>query len=246
MNRLSWIFIGSTLIIILAVSFFIASPLAKSCYKAYKDKKQAKQELIDAGKKKDFLTSMSKSDKLTSIFNIASSYIPETQNSSDLVIGLTAIASGSNLSVQQLSMENSTSSTQSKTATQDTDSSKPATTPAPTTTPAKDADKASEVKFTIKLAGSFPDFENFLKGIETGSRLITITAMVLAQGQDSFTAQLTGKAYYKKGTVLEKTLANIEIPQETIDRFLSLKTYGTPINLPTESGFGRTDPFAEY
>lgn len=243
MNKTSWLIIGCTALIIIGIILFGMYPLFNNLISVYKARKDAKQELTDVTKKKEILGELSKNDKLTNIYNIASAYIPEEQNSSDLVIELTAIASQNNLSVQQLSIDSGTTNAKQG---QDAEASKTNTQTATTTNSSDKKNDMSEIKFTIKLKGSFNDFENFLKGVETSSRLVSITGMNLTQEEDAFTAQVSGKAYYKKATTLENILANIEIPQTTIDKFLSLKTHGTPINLPSESGFGRTNPFEGF
>ena len=243
MNRTSWIIIIATLAIVVAAGFFFIWPQANSSWKLYKQELQAKKDLEDVSKRKEVLAQLSKTNQLANLYDIASKYIPEEANSGDLVIQLTAMANGANLTVDQISLE---TETKAKTTTEaDTTTNKTNSTNSQTTATSNPSD-VQEVGFSLKVSGTFADFLNFLKSVETSSRLVSIYAMNLAQTQDKFTADIKGKAYWEKSVSLEKNLANISIPQETINKFQNLKTYGNPINLPTESGFGRPDPFAGF
>jgi len=216
MNRTSWIFVAVTVVICLGIGFFLTRPNITSAWKIYKDTQTAKSDLTQVSKKKEILTALADNSQLNNLFDIASKYIPESDNSSELVIGLSAIANESKLGVDQLTFN----------------SIAPATTAG-----------TKELTFTMTVSGAFPDFLIFLKSTETSSRLITFTKMSFSQTDKAFIAQLSGTSYWKEGSSLETTLDNIKISQETIDKFQNLKSYGTPINLPTESGFGRANPF---
>jgi len=243
MNRLSWYFIIGAVIICGTFGFFYLYPQANSSLKTYQETQKAKNNLTDVTKEKELLTNLSKNDQLSKLYDIASKYIPETEQSGELVIELSAMANQNKLQVEQISFESATTSAettkQSDTTTNKTDSA----TTNQATEPAKSSEN-KELTFTLKLGGTFTDYINFLNNLSTSSRLISITSMTLTKSSDSFSAQISGKAYWKKGTNLEKNLTNIEISQATIDKFQNLKTYGSPIDLPTESGFGRPDPFA--
>lgn len=238
MNRTSWIILLCTVVICIGIGFFFSWPQTNSTWKVYSETKNAKKELTEISKKKDVLTNLSKNNQLTNLFNIASNYIPEIQKSGELVIELTAIAGQNNLKVEQVTLDTGETPSAADDATDTATTDKTAA-----ATPAADPNAISEIKFSMKVSGGFNDFLNFLKTTETSSRLITISAMDLTQAETGFSAQIAGKTYYKKGTNLEQNLANVKISQETIDKFQNLKTYGTPINLPTESGFGRVNPF---
>ena len=247
MNRTSWLICGVTLAILAVLGLFYLWPVSKSSWQIYNQEKQAQKDLSDASKRKEVLTALSQNNQLTDLFAIASQYIPENANSSDLIIQLSAMASQNSLTVDQVSLEgqNQSSSTSQEQAT--TNQSSTANTNTSTAKgSASNATAIQEVDFALKVSGSFGDFLNFLKSTETSSRLITIKAMNLTQANGTLTADLKGKAYWKKGTSLENNLANITISQETINKFQNLKSYGSPINLTTESGFGRPDPFAGF
>jgi len=245
MNRLSWIFIIGTVVVLAAFGFFYLKPQITKTWKAFQETNKANADLNDVAKEKEILSNLSKNNQLSSLYDITSKYIPEEEQSGELVIELTAIANQSNLKVTEISFESAVAPTATKQDEQtSTTKTQNQTNQNNQATSEAKSDKINEVSFTLKLTGSFSDYLAFLKNIETSSRLITITAMTLNQGPDGFSAQLTGKAYWKKGSSLEKNLANIEISQETIKKFQNLKTYGSPINLPAESGFGRQDPFA--
>jgi len=239
MNRISWIIVITTIVIIALVGFFFIWPKANSSWKIYKQEAQAKKDLEDVSKRKDVVAELSKTNELSSLYDIASKYIPEEANSGDLVIQLTAMANDAKLTVDQISLE--TEAKPKTTTGEDTTTN----TTTQTTTSSNTSD-IKEVGFNLKVSGTFADFLNFLKSVETSSRLISISAMNLIQAQDKFSADIKGKAYWEKGVSLEKNLANISIPQETISKFKNLKTFGNPINLPTEQGFGRPDPFAGF
>lgn len=232
MNKTSWIFVAVTAFICLCIGFFFTRPNVISAWKIYKETQIAQSDLNQVSKKKEILTALANNSQLGNLFDIALKYIPESDNSSELVIGLSAMATESKLGVDQLTFD-SIAPTPAKTDT--------TTTPAPTTGDTNIGTK--ELTFSMTVSGTFPDFLNFLKSAEVSSRLITFTKMSFSQSDKSFIAQLSGTSYWKKGNTLETTLDNIKVSQATIDKFQNLKSYGTPINLPTESGFGRDNPF---
>lgn len=237
MNRTSWIFIAVTSTICLVIGLFFTRPNVINTLEIYRETQTAQSDLTQVSKKKEILTSLADNNQLGSLFDIASKYIPESDNSSELVIGLSAMAGQSKLGVDQLNFENAAPAPKPTPA--------PATSGTTTTTPATDNTNTGtkEITFSMTVSGTFPDFLNFLKNTETSSRLITFSKMSFSQTSGSFIAQLSGTSYWKKGNTLETTLDNIKISKETIDKFQNLKSYGTPIDLPTESGFGRTNPF---
>lgn len=247
MNKLSWIFIGATFLILALFSYFFIYPQTTSILKIYSDLNKNKTDLENINTEKDALAKLSKNNQLQTLYDIATKYIPETQQSGELVIELTAIAEQSAMKVEQISLEASKTATTpasaDTTGTTQADTTKTnTTTPAPaSTTPATEA---QPVDFSMKISGSFPGFIKTLQSIETSSRLITISNMQLTQATDVFSASITGKAYYKKGISLTNDIKNMDISQKTIEMFTNLKTYGSPIDLPTESGFGRENPFA--
>lgn len=244
MNKTSWIFVITTVVIVAIISFFFIRPQITGSWKIHKDTEAAKQELDDISKRKETLTKLQQNGDLASIYKIASQYIPEEADSGTLVIELSAIASSSNMKVEQVSLETKDSSSSSK---DDGTSSETSDKKTSTTTTNSDSKPAfQEIPFTMKMSGTFTDFQKFLQNVEASSRLMAINAMTLTQQEGVLTAELEGKTYWKKGTSIEKTLSNVKISQDTIDMFKNLKTYGTPINLPTESGFGRADPFANF
>lgn len=238
MNRTSWIIIAITTIVVFLIGIFFLYPNIKDAWGIVRDTQNVKKDLAEITTREEVLTKLSKNNQLTDLYDIASKYIPENQDSSELVIELTAMADQANMKVEQVSLDTGTTpqstpdNTDAESAAQDKTSTTKSTTP-----------NLSELKFTLKLSGNFSDYLTFLKSAETSSRLITFNSMNLSQTDTTFTAQLTGLAYYKKGTSLENTLENIQITEATIAKFKNLKTYGIPINLPTESGFGRTNPF---
>ncbi|AKM82070.1 TPA: hypothetical protein DD449_03150 [Candidatus Berkelbacteria bacterium] len=228
MNRLSWIFIGSTSLIVVLFSYFILKPMVNNSWQIHNEIKKTKTDLQDASKKKEVLTALSKNNQLDTLYGIASKYIPLSQNSSELVIEMSAVANQANLKVEQFSLDNS--------------APKAATTTTPTTSTSA-VSGVTELKFSIKVSGNFSDFLTFLKNTETSSRLITFNSMQLATTDNVLSVQLIGSAYWQKDSNLDQTLTNVTVTQSTIDKFQNLKSYGTPINLPAESGFGRTNPF---
>lgn len=243
MNRTSWIFIIITLLICSVISFFLIRPVVSSSWKTYKDTQAAKKDLDEISKRKEVLNELSKNSQLSSLYDTAVTYIPQDSNSGALVIELSAIANNAKMKVEQVSLESTAAPT---TPQEDTSKTKPDNSKTPTPAPTENTATAiSEIPFTMKLTGTFTDFQKFLQDIETSSRLITISGMNLSQNEAGLTVSISGKTYWKKGSNLEKTLANIQISKETIELFKNLKTYGTPIN-PAESGFGRTDPFATF
>lgn len=236
------------------IAFFIIRPIVVSSWKIYQDDKNAKKELEDVSHKKAILEKLAGDENLATVYSIASKYYPEKQNTGDFVIELTAIANQSNLKVEQFSFDSGVSSpksttsddTSTSTSTKSADSSTSASSSSSNSSGSSSPSGGGEIKFSMKLNGSFLDFTKFLKGAETSSRLFTITSLNITQGESNVSLQISGKTYWNKAELGEITAANLNLSSQTISKFLSLKTYGTPINLPTESGFGRVNPFESF
>lgn len=256
MNRLSWIFVGATVLIIAVIIGVFMRPQIMSMWQIYQKNQKNSQELKDSAQEKKILESYSQDQQFKTVYNNAINYIPQDQETDNLIIGLSALATQNNLSVSSFSFDTTksaaTTSTNSTNSSSDSSASSSSSSNSNSNSNSNSSattssSTASELKFSIKLTGSFPDFENYLKGIETSNRLISIASMTLSQNATSgLSVQLSGKTYWKKDVSLEQTLANLTVSKAVINKFLSLKTYGTPINLPTESGFGRADPFAGF
>lgn len=250
MKRKSLIIIITTIIFLIMITFFLIRPVVSSVWSSWKTLSQTKKDLVNLEEKKQILTALKNNKNLQNVAEIAKRYIPEESQSGDLIIELTAMAGANNLKVEQISLEKTpvTKSTGETT----TSTPKAQSTPTSTTSPAGSSANygAKTVDFSMKLSGSFTDFINFLKTLETSSRLISLKNLSmqskLVDKTTVFSVQITGSAYYKSKLSLENTLENIKISQDTLNKFLNLKTYGQPINLPTESDFGRTNPFEGY
>ncbi|KKQ18308.1 MAG: hypothetical protein US31_C0006G0039 [Berkelbacteria bacterium GW2011_GWA1_36_9] len=236
--------IAITFFVILGIVIFLIRPVVSSILVSWRDLNQTKENLKKVEEKKQVLEALKSNQDLTKVADIAEQYIPKEEASGQLIIELTAMAQGNNLKVEQTSIEKS-KDTPKDTTTDTTTSPTPATSSTPAVSQIKTVD------FTENLNGSYVDFINFLKALETSSRLIlinniSIQAKTEAGKAPSFNFQLAGSAYYKSKVDLEQNLANIKITEETLNKFLDLKSYGQPINLPGESGFGRTNPFETY
>lgn len=241
--NLSIIFISITVLIVFAISYFYLNPNLKSAWQNYQAIKKSQDTLKEIAQKKDILAKFSKSNQVSDAYTIASNYIPEEEKSGDLVIGLSEMAKQSNLKVEQISFDKVTPSQSTNTDTTNNNANTN-TNSTPATT---DANKPKEIEFSMKVSGAFADFMLFINNLEKSSRLVTITSMDLAQSADkAFGVSLKGKAYYQKTTNLDTSLTAINISSEIINKFKNLKSYGQPINLQTESGFGRPDPFSAY
>lgn len=218
MNRTSWIFIGVTAGVCLGLGVFLLFPGFSRVWKTFRQTQTARQELAGLATKQKVLGELAKNADLDKITAAAASYIPEEAKSSELILELSAIVGQANMAIEQISLE-------SPTAEQ------------------KSIATANPVTFTLKIAGTFQDLMQFFKLIETSSRLIAIQGLNLTQAQDKFTAEIKGEAYWKTVAPAEKSLTNITVSAETIQKFENLRQYSTPINTATEAGYGRTNPF---
>lgn len=250
MKNKSLFILTVTFVIVLGIAIFLIRPVVSSILASYKDLSQTKENLKLIEEKKQILESLKSNQDLTKVAEIAEKYIPKEEESGQLIIELTAMAQANNLRVEQTSIEKSKDT--STTANIDASATGKATsTPSPTTSGSASTSQIKTVNFTEKLNGSYIDFINFLKALEASSRLILVKNISMQtkteQGKPaSFDVQLSGSAYYKSKVDLEQNLTNIKITEETLNKFLNLKSYGQPINLPGESGFGRTNPFENY
>jgi Tfp pilus assembly protein PilO len=238
-----------TAILIGAISFLAIKPVVVSLWSAWKDLERAKEDLSQVEEKKKILEELKKNPHLVNVGQIASKYIPTDKESGELVIELTAMASANNLKVEETSMVETKPSSQTSEETTPEANKNKTPTPQPSASQTSSSG-AKEVAFTMKLSGTFTDFLNFLRDVDSSSRLISLKTLSLQMTataeQSTFTAQIGGAAFYKNDVSLANTLDNIRVSDETIKKFLNLKTYGAPINLPAESGFGRTNPFENY
>ena len=251
MKNQKLIIIGITALVVLGIGFFLIKPVVTSVWTYLKNYSQDKSELKAIAEKKQILAELQENPNLKNVSEIAQNYIPKDTESGQLVIELTAMARANNLKVEQISLE------KSKTSTGTTEEATPA--PAkknasPTPTPSGSASPTSEAKtidFSMQISGSFNDFLNFLNTVETSSRLISLKNITMQQKVESdksitFAAQVSGSAFYKNKMTVAVSNDNLKISDEIINQFLNLKAYGQPIDLPTESGFGRTNPFENY
>lgn len=243
-----------SLILIAGISFFLIRPVVSSVWSSWNELNRTKEDLKNVDAKVKVLQDLKNNPNVNSVAQIALKYIPKESQAGELVIELTAMAQTNNLKVEETSLEKSKETSKSS---EETTSPTPKSQTSPGASPTPSEDKtggAKEIEFSMKLSGTYPDFMNFLRAVETSSRLIVIknlslqmaTETVGTEQKSTFTAQTAGVAYYKSDVTVADALANIEISEDTLKKFLNLKTYGIPINLPTESGFGRTNPFENY
>lgn len=245
-NKPITIIIIISLILIVGIIFFLIRPVVTSVWSSWNELNNTKEDLKNVEAKVNVLQDLKNNQDINNVAQIALKYIPNETEAGELVIELTAMAQTNNLKVEETSMEKSkqTSKPQEETAT-----------PSPGGTPSEDkTGGAKEVEFSMKLSGTYPDFMSFLRSVETSARLIVIKNLALQMATETvgneqkstFATQIAGVAYYKNDLTIENTLDNVKISENTLKKFLNLKTYGIPINLPTESGFGRTNPFEGY
>jgi len=232
-----------TFILVLGICFFLIRPVVVSIWSSYRNFEQSKKDLQNIEEKKEILQALQNNPNLTNVGEIALKYIPQEQDSGDLVVEISAVAAANNLQIDEISMEKNPESTPSPEESQKTS-------PKPQSSPTKKSD-INEVNFGLKVSGSYDNLINFLRGLESGSRLISINNLSLQmkpndQNKNNLSCQMTGAAFYKNNISLEDNLQNIQVESATIDKFLNLKTFGLPINLPSESGFGRSNPFEGY
>ena len=242
MKNKNWIIIGVTLIIIAAISMFLIRPVIISIWSSWQELNQTQVELKILEEKKQIINTLKNNSNFNKVADIAEKYIPQESESGQLVIELSAVAANNNLKVKETSLdeEKETSTKESETAT-----------PAPgETASAETVEEIKTVDFSMTITGSFSDFMNFVRTIETSTRLIALTDLSLQMQKEGeqtlFSAQITGSAYYKTQIDIEDTVENIQVSDNVLKRFLNLRTYGQPIDLPVESGFGRINPFEGY
>ena len=237
-----------TLIIIAGIGFFVIRPVASSIWSSWRSLEQARMDLKNVEEEKKILAALKNNPDLRNVGEIGLKYIPKESASGELIVEMAAIAAANNLKVEEISMEKSKEET-TKTE-EETNAAKNKATPAPQTSASKKSE-IKEVDFALKVSGTYNDLVNFLRGVESSSRLIAIKNLALQMNQSvetqgTLSSQIRGMAFYKTDISLAENLQNLQVSTETIEKFFNLKTFGSPINLPTESGFGRTNPFENY
>jgi len=238
------IIISATLIVVLAIGFFTIWPTALAMWQSWRNLDTAQLNLKAAEDRQNAINDLKKQkDTIINVASIVEKYIPASYESSQLVLELTAIAQTNGLTVQETTMEN-TKPAAATTADTTTAS------PTPSTSASASSSAAAvmqNINFSMKLSGTYPNFLNFLKTVETSSKLTVIKSIAFqtntTDGTLSF--QLSGSSFYKPSVSVADTLENIKVSQATVNMFLNLKSYGQTIN-PAESGYGRADPFATY
>jgi hypothetical protein len=220
MSRVSLYIIGASILIILSFSAIFIYPVAKQSFFYYTETKQTEKNLNEVKQKEKVLFSLSKNESLLKVvFNNANNFIPKSEQEGVLILELTAMAKQSNLNFSQSSVETSVKA--KKTIDEEENGAK---------TPNKNTLPADEVKFNFSVSGNLSDFISFLKKVETSSRLISITDITTSQGKDGFTAQITGKAYFKEFNTKDIKTGSINISDEIMNKFKNLKTYSSAVN----------------
>lgn len=239
-----------TFLIVAAIIFCLIRPVISSIWDSWRNLEKARAELQNIEEKKKILEALKNNPDVSSVGQIALKYIPKDTESGELVVELAAIAQTNNLKVEEITMEKSKETPKPEEETEATKKSSPTPQITPTNTSG-----IKEVTFSIKVSGAYTDLIAFLRGIESSSRLIAIKNLALqvnqSQNKDTpnaitLSSQMSGTAYYKTEILKEETIQNIQVTQDTIDKFLNLKTFGSPINLPAEQGSGRSNPFENY
>jgi Tfp pilus assembly protein PilO len=233
---MSWIIIGITTGICLLIGIFMIWPGLSTDWKTYQETKTAQKNLTDLTEKKKVLSALSQNKNLDEITKNAASYIPEEAKSSELILELSAIIGQAGLSLDQISLENVVAAKPTQEDSDDTSKTN-------TTTTTKKG-PAEVVDFSLKISGGFANLMQFFTLTETSSRLIVIQNLSLAQEKEKISAIIKGQAYWNKvNTKTEKTLDNVTVTSETLQKFSDLRQYATPLDTSAESGFGRTNPF---
>lgn len=245
------IIIAVTFLIVLAIGFFLIWPTALAVYNGWRDLSTSQENLKKVEARNQAIAEIKKNkDPLTNVSTIAEKYIPKSYESSQLVLELTAIAQDNGLTVNETTME----TVKTKAASQEEDTtatpkSSASPTPGASSSPGSTPSTVQNINFSMKLTGPYPSFLNFLKTVETSSKLTVIKNLALqtdtAAGSDKLSFQISGTSFYKSKPTIENTVANLAVSKTTIDMFLNLKSFAAPIN-PAESGYGRGDPFAGY
>jgi len=250
MKSKSLLIIGLTMIIILGISFFIIKPPATDIWKAWQNLKRSGEELKQSEERNKITADLKQNkDEITRIATIAEKYIPKESESGDLVLELTAIANNYNLKVEKTSLEKSQTTKEASDETTDTTNKTKTAQPQPSASASASSGSVQNIDFTMSLSGGFIDYLNFLKNVETSTRLIIVKSMTIQMSKEEggpVTFQLVGTAFSKPKVTVADNLDNIKVSKDTINTFLNLKSYAQPINLPQESGFGRTNPFEGY
>lgn len=225
-----------TAVIGLALGIFLLWPGLSGDWQTWRETQSAKKDLQELAEKQKILGELAKTADLDKIMTAAGNYIPEQAKSSELILELSAMVGQANMAIEQISLESAAPAPakEEETATTKTTQSEQ-----------KKAAPAQSAEFTLKIAGTFSNLMEFFKLIETSSRLMAIQGLNLSQAQDKFTVEIKGETYWQTVASQAKSLANITVSTETIQKFENLRQYSTPINTSTEAGYGRTNPFEE-
>lgn len=242
------IIIGVTALIVLGIGFFLIWPTALSVYQGWRDLSSSQENLRLVEEREKAIADLKKNkEQLTNIAAIAEKYIPKSYESSQLVLELTAIAQDNGLVVNQTTMESAKTASASK--EEDTSAASPTPEASASASASGGSASVQNINFSMKLTGPYPNFLNFLKTVETSSKLTVIKTIALQtnaeSGNTQLSFQISGASFYKPKTTIESTTANLVVSKATIEMFQNLKSFAQPIN-PAESGYGRSDPFAGY
>lgn len=246
MKNKSVIIIAVTALVVIAIGFFLIWPTVSSLWTGWRNLSSSEAEMQKAQEKTAAINALRKNKvELTNVAAVAENYIPKSYESSQLVLELAAIATDNSLTVQSTSIDKSTAPPKAK--DQDEAATAPSAAPSASASAATSSSGLQNINFSIKLSGTFPNFLNFLKTVETSSKLTVIKSIALQMDSTggNLSAQIAGSSFYKPSVTLESTTENLKVSAETIKMFLNLKSFAEPIN-PADSGYGRGDPFAGY
>lgn len=247
-NRSFWLF-GILSIIILAILVYLAGiPYLR---KLQKMTSEITQKRLDIGVLQEKLTVLQKlktqEETLLDLADRAQKYLPQSRKEGDFIIDFEKIAQESESTINSTAVivkaekkalaevpkeeEEPKTKTKTKTKTETTKATSP----------------VSATAFSANITTNFRSFLTMLFNLERSRRLSAFDTFTITRGEeDTLSIKMDGEIYHKDKITVSKDLENIKISEEVEQKLKNLGQFGEYINLQSESGFGRDDPFSEF
>lgn len=230
-----YIAIGITALLIILLNYFVIIPIWKGVSQAKAEKPQKEQQLADLQSQISSLKALqAQKATIESYYQDAETLIPTQPQLGDLLIKTEALLGEAKLSeptfeVTGLTNTKSGAANSAKTTTQLTSL------------------QAHPLTISGKVTlDQHKALINMLNGMD---RLIEITSISLVSGEGSqLQLELTGNAFSQSAqSPTAKQKINATALLEQAEQYLNnRRAYGTPIDIKTETGFGRPNPFIPY
>lgn len=116
-------------------------------------------------------------------------------------------------------------------------------TPPPKTGAPAQSPTGTVFNFSTSISGSYEQIAVWIATLEKLAPFSSIGQLSLSSATDVVTASIAGTVNYLSPATAPSAATRFEIPPILLERLRALVTPGSPIQLESESGFGKPNPF---